>query len=164
LSLPDVKLLLRINPPVTEKPYWERKALAEMTREEWEGLCDGCGRCCIVTLEDEDEPDVLQETSMRCRLLDAEKRRCSCYARRTELVPECVELKPSNVSSLSFMPKSCAYRRLAEGRGLASWHPLISGDPSTVEKAGIAVPRDLTDEREVREEDYWRYVTGERKL
>jgi uncharacterized cysteine cluster protein YcgN (CxxCxxCC family) len=148
---------------VSEKPFWERKSLTQMSREEWESLCDGCGRCCIVTLEDEDEPQLLQETSMRCRLFDAEERRCTCYARRTEIVPECVELTPRNVRNLSFMPHSCAYRRLAEGRGLAAWHPLVSGDPQSVEKAGIAVPKDLTDERDVPEPEYWRYVTGERR-
>lgn len=146
-----------------DRPFWQRKTLTEMTREEWESLCDGCGRCCLVTLEDDDEPDVLEETSMRCRLFDAEARRCSCYARRSELVPECVPLTPKNIGALTFMPPTCAYRRLAEGKGLADWHPLVSGDPGTVEEFGIAVPRELTDEREVREEDYWRYVTGRRK-
>lgn len=146
-----------------DRPFWERKSLTEMTREEWESLCDGCGRCCIVTLEDEDEPEILQETSMRCRLFDPKARRCTCYEKRTELVPECVELRPDNIRDLTFMPPTCAYRRLAEGKGLASWHPLISGDPRTVEDVGIAVPREMTDEREVKERDYWRYVTGERR-
>lgn len=146
-----------------DRPFWERKSLAELTREEWESLCDGCGRCCIVTLEDEDNPGIFEETSMRCRLFDPVARRCTCYGRRTEIVPECVELSPDNVRELSFMPRTCAYRRLAEGRGLAPWHPLVSGDPRSVEDAGIAVPRDLVDEREVREEDYWRYVTGARR-
>ncbi len=144
-------------------PFWQRKALGEMTREEWESLCDGCGRCCLVTLEDEDEPDLLEETTMRCRLFDAETRRCSCYEKRSQLVPECVPLTPKTIGALTFMPLTCAYRRLAEGKGLADWHPLVSGDPKTVEEFGIAVPKDLTDEREVREEDYWRYVTGQRR-
>ncbi|MEM9810065.1 MAG: YcgN family cysteine cluster protein [Pseudomonadota bacterium] len=145
-----------------EQPFWERKSLAEMTREEWEALCDGCGRCCIVTLEDDETPEVLQETSLSCRLFDPENRRCTCYYRRTELVPECVELRPDNVADLGFMPDTCAYRRLAEGKGLANWHPLITGDPNSVEDAGIAISRELTNEQGVREEDFWRYVTGER--
>lgn len=146
-----------------ERPFWERKALAEMTREEWESLCDGCGRCCLVTLEDEDEPDLLEETSMHCRLFDPEKRACTCYERRAEIVPECVPLRPDNIAGLTFMPPTCAYRRLSEGKGLAPWHPLVSGDPATVEEFGIAVSRDLVNERGVKEEDYWRYVNGRRR-
>jgi uncharacterized cysteine cluster protein YcgN (CxxCxxCC family) len=145
-----------------ERPFWERKSLAEMTRAEWESLCDGCGRCCLIVLSDDDEPDFMQETSLHCRLYDPENRRCSCYEKRTRLVPECVELTPANVADLTFMPKSCAYRRLSEGKGLASWHPLISGRPESVVEVGVAVPVDLTDERLVKEEDLWRYCTGKR--
>lgn len=147
-----------------ERPFWETKPLSAMSREEWESLCDGCGKCCLVTLEDEDDPGELAETSVHCRLFDAETRRCTCYARRTELVPGCIELRPDNVTSLPFMPESCAYRRIAEGRGLASWHPLVSGDPASVERAGVAVRRELTDERRVSEEDLWRHVTGHRRM
>lgn len=146
-----------------ELPFWETKPLSQMTREEWESLCDGCGRCCLITLEDEDAPGIFEETSVHCRLFDPEERRCTCYARRTTLVPGCVELKPGNVGNLDFMPASCAYRRLAEGRGLAPWHPLISGDPASVEAAGIAVPKDLVSEREVCEEDLWHHLTGEQR-
>ena len=146
-----------------ERPFWERKTLRQMSREEWESLCDGCGRCCLVTLEDEDAPGVYEETSVHCRLFDPVARRCTNYSRRTELVPGCVELKPANIARLDFMPESCAYRRLVEGRGLASWHPLVSGDPGTVERAGIAVPRNLVSELSVKEEDLWRYLTGERR-
>ncbi len=145
-----------------EQPFWERKSLHEMTPQEWESLCDGCGRCCGVTIEDEDEPDVIHETSLCCRLFDPETRRCTKYERRTEIVPECVTLTPRNVSDLSFMPETCAYRLLSDDKPLASWHPLISGDPSSVERAGIAVPRDLTNETLVPEKDLWRYVTGSR--
>lgn len=135
-----------------------------MTPAEWESLCDGCGRCCLVTLEDEDEPGVLAETSLHCRLFDPEKRQCTCYARRTEIVPECVALTPGNIRATSFMPKSCAYRRIAEGRGLASWHPLVSGDPKSVERAGIAVSPDLVSEQAVDEDDWWEYIVSKRKL
>ena len=145
-----------------EQPFWERKALAEMTAEEWESLCDGCGRCCSITIEDEDDPERLHETSLCCRLFDPRTRRCTRYDERTTLVPECVALTPRNVSDLSFMPETCAYRLLSEGKPLADWHPLISGDPLSVEKAGIAVPADLTNETLVSERDLWRYVTGER--
>jgi uncharacterized cysteine cluster protein YcgN (CxxCxxCC family) len=145
-----------------DRPFWQRKRLSEMNREEWESLCDGCGKCCLVTLEDEDDPDTIHETSMHCRLFDPEARRCTAYARRTALVPECVVLKPDNVGRLGFMPQSCAYRRIAEGRGLASWHPLVSGDPASVERAGVAAPRELTDESRVKARHYWRYITGSR--
>ncbi|MEM9840083.1 MAG: YcgN family cysteine cluster protein [Pseudomonadota bacterium] len=146
-----------------DRPFWESKSLTEMTRSEWESLCDGCGRCCIVTLEDEDDPGTFEETSVHCKLFDPEARRCTCYAKRTTLVPGCVELKPDNVAQLDFMPSTCAYRRLSEGKGLADWHPLISGDLASVEKAGVAVSRDLTSELEVREEDLWRYLTNEKR-
>lgn len=146
-----------------DRPFWERKALTEMSRSEWESLCDGCGRCCLVILEDEDNLGVFEETSMHCRLFDPEERRCTCYERRSEIVPECVPLRPDNIKALNFMPKTCAYRRLAEGKGLANWHPLITGDPRSVEEAGIAVAQDLVSEEGVREEDYWRMVTGTKR-
>lgn len=146
-----------------DRPYWERKQLHEMTREEWEGLCDGCGRCCLVTLEEDEDDETIAETSLHCRLFDSAQRRCTCYEKRTTLVPECVELKPSNVSDLSFMPPTCAYRRLGEGKGLPDWHPLLTGTYESVVDVGVAVPRDLINESDVKEEDYWRYVTGERR-
>ncbi|MEO1658909.1 MAG: YcgN family cysteine cluster protein [Pseudomonadota bacterium] len=145
-----------------EQPFWERKSLGEMTPQEWESLCDGCGRCCSVTIEDEDEPDVIHETSLCCRLFDPEQRRCTRYDERTKIVPECVALTPRNVRDLGFMPDTCAYRLLSEGKPLAAWHPLISGDPQSVERAGIAVPKTLTNETLVSESDLWRHVTGSR--
>ncbi|MEM6746457.1 MAG: YcgN family cysteine cluster protein [Pseudomonadota bacterium] len=145
-----------------EPPFWERKSLGEMSITEWESLCDGCGRCCTVTIEDEDEPDVIHETSLCCELFDPQERRCTRYDQRTEIVPECVALTPRNVRHLGFMPDTCAYRLLGEGKPLASWHPLISGDPKSVERAGIAVPKTLTNETLVSKHDLWRHVTGSR--
>ncbi len=132
-----------------------------MDEAEWESLCDGCGRCCLVSLEDEDTGEV-HETSVHCRLFDPETRRCTAYADRLRLVPGCVEVTPQKAASLSWMPDSCAYRRLAEGRGLASWHPLVSGRRESVAEAGVAVEGRLRSERRVRERDLWRYVTGRR--
>ncbi len=132
-----------------EKPFWERKTLAQMSREEWESLCDGCGRCCLIRFEDEDTGEVVP-TRVACRLLDAETCRCTRYVRRKRYVPDCVKLTPQNVSELTWMPPSCAYRRLYEGRGLASWHPLISGDPLSVERAGISMKRQTISESALR--------------
>ena len=120
-------------------PFWETKTLAEMTRAEWESLCDGCGRCCLVVLEDADEPGAYYETNTACRLLDRKTRRCTDYKNRTKRVPDCVRLTAAKASSLDWLPSTCAYRRLANGEGLADWHPLVSGDSDSVVRAGIAI-------------------------
>ena len=121
-----------------EEPYWEKKTLEQMTREEWESLCDGCAKCCLHKLEDI-ETGELAFTNVACRLLDINACSCSNYKRRSELVPDCVVLKPNNVAKLYWMPSTCAYRLLAEGKKLPSWHPLITGDPNSVHRAGISV-------------------------
>lgn len=118
--------------------FWETKGLAQMTRAEWEALCDGCGRCCVIRFEDEDTGEVIP-TRVHCRLFDPETCRCSDYAGRRAHVPDCIKLTPWNIEDLEWMPLSCAYRRLHEGRGLAWWHPLVSGDPDTVHAAGVSV-------------------------
>ena len=118
--------------------FWEEKSLAEMSREEWESLCDGCARCCLIKLEDEESGE-LHYTAVACRYLDRHKCRCTAYSDRTQLVPDCLELSMDNVDQLSWMPQSCAYRLLAEGRPLPEWHPLVSNDPDSVHNAGISV-------------------------
>jgi uncharacterized protein len=121
-----------------EVPFWRRKTLAEMTAKEWESLCDGCGRCCLNKLEEEDTGRVYY-TDVGCRLLDGTTCRCRDYKNRSKKVEDCVRLTPDNVSTIKWLPPSCAYRLLAHGRDLYWWHPLISGDAESVHTAGISV-------------------------
>ena len=129
-------------------PFWEDKRLDEMTHEEWEALCDGCGRCCLLKLEDEDTGEIMT-SDVRCQLLDGTTCRCTDYPNRKRKVPDCIKLDLDNVGTISWIPTTCAYRRLAEGRGLAWWHPLVSGDPQTVIDAGISVTGRTVAEQDV---------------
>lgn len=135
------------------RPFWETKSLEQMSPTEWEALCDGCGRCCLLKLEDEDSGEVVH-SDVRCRLLDGDTCRCTDYANRKSEVPDCIKLTPGNVRSISWIPPTCAYKRIAEGRGLAWWHPLVSGDPQTVVIAGVSVRGRTVAEQDV-EPDTW---------
>lgn len=118
--------------------FWETKTLSEMTREEWESLCDGCGQCCLHKLEDEDTGEIYT-TRVACKLLDLETCRCQKYMERTKLVPDCLELHDVDFYQYEWLPQTCAYRLLHEEKPLPVWHPLISKDEHSVTKAGIAV-------------------------
>ena len=134
--------------------FWEEKPLAQLSREEWESLCDGCARCCLIKLEDEDDATIYT-TSIVCRNRDLENSHCGCYAERTTLVPECLQVTPENANKLAWMPQSCSYRLLAEGRPLPDWHPLISGNRESVHAAGISVRNFALSEAEVPDEEQW---------
>jgi uncharacterized protein len=120
------------------EPFWKAKTLDEMSASEWESLCDGCGRCCLVKLEDEDTGDI-HATDVACTLFDAGTCRCKDYPNRAAKVPDCVTLTPTEVRTLSWLPPTCAYRLVARGEDLKWWHPLVSGDPQTVIEAGVSV-------------------------
>lgn len=141
-------------------PFWRTKTLDEMTTEEWEQLCDGCGRCCLLKLEDEDDGSI-HLTRLACGLLDVGSCRCSDYENRHSRMPDCVAITPEKVRSLSWLPVSCAYRRIAEGRELAWWHPLVSGEPETVHQAGVSVRGWALSERRVSPGDVLRYIISD---
>lgn len=123
---------------MAQKPFWQAKRLEQMTVPEWESLCDGCGLCCLIRFEDEDSGEVIP-TRVSCKLFDDLLCRCTDYADRKAHVPDCIKLTPYNIDELGWMPKSCAYRRVHEGRDLPRWHPLITGDPESVHEAGVSV-------------------------
>lgn len=129
-----------------DAPFWKTKQLEDMSREEWESLCDGCGRCCLHKLRD-DATGALSFTNVACRLLDLKSCQCGDYRNRTRRVPDCVNLTAAAVREIDWLPPSCGYRRVAEGKDLAWWHPLVSGDPDTVHDAGISVRGRAVSER-----------------
>lgn len=118
--------------------FWREKSLKSMTKDEWESLCDGCGRCCLEKLEDLDTGEI-SYTNVACPLMDLQACACSQYQQRFRYMPDCVPLDPKNVGELKWMPSTCAYRLLAEGKDLFDWHPLISGTRDTVKTAGISI-------------------------
>jgi len=120
------------------KRFWETKKLNEMTPDEWESLCDACGKCCVHKIQDEDTEEIFY-TDIACRLLDIHTCRCTQYEQRHTLVPECVVMNAGNRDMLEWMPSTCAYRLLAEGKPLYPWHPLLTGNPQSTHEADISV-------------------------
>ena len=127
-------------------PFWQRKSLAQMTAQEWESVCDGCAKCCLHKLEDEDSGEVFY-TKIRCRYLQEDSCRCSDYEHRSVLVPNCVHLDQHNVENFDWLPRTCAYRLLAHGEQLPQWHHLVCGDKEAVHRAGVSIRgRAISDE------------------
>ncbi|MBS0125522.1 YcgN family cysteine cluster protein [Thetidibacter halocola] len=134
--------------------FWERKRLDQMSKVEWEALCDGCGRCCLNKLEDEDTGEVAL-TRVACRLFDDATCRCAQYPIRHQFVPECIVMTPENIAKNAYwMPETCAYKRLWQGRPLPDWHPLLTGDPETVHASGVSMRHKTVSEFEVADEDW----------
>lgn len=126
--------------------WWHDKSLDELNATEWEALCDGCAKCCLHKLEDEDDGEVFY-TRVRCRHLDEKTCRCSDYPNRSVMVPNCIRLQPGTVGELDWLPSTCAYRLRARGEPLAPWHPLVSGDTESVHSAGVSIRgRAISDE------------------
>jgi hypothetical protein len=125
-------------PAAEPVPFWKAKRLTQMSQREWESLCDGCGRCCLNKLEEEGTGRTFF-TNVACKLFDGESCRCRDYKNRKAKVPDCVQLTPRGVPRIVWLPPTCAYRLIAEGRDLYWWHHLVSGDPESVHAAGVSV-------------------------
>ncbi len=123
---------------MSDKPFWDTVPLAKMSRSQWESLCDGCGKCCVHKLEDEDTGEMFA-TNVACKLLDTRTARCSNYNVRHDFVPECVRLTPARLDRIEWLPASCAYVRINRGQGLPDWHPLVTGDPNSTRLSGNSV-------------------------
>lgn len=138
-------------------PFWKTKALAAMTLTEWESLCDGCGRCCLEKLENRKTGKV-HFTSVACRYLDTKNCRCTVYLQRREAAPWCLSLDPDLVPKIRWLPQTCAYRRVAEGKELEGWHPLVSGSPLTVHEAGISIVDKVISSEYVHPDDLENFI------
>ncbi len=133
-------------------PFWKAKPLNQLTPQEWESLCDGCGKCCVLKLEDVDTKAIYY-TDVACKMLDCQTGRCRDYPQRQKHVPDCILLTPETIEQFSWMPKTCAYRLVYEGQNLPDWHPLISGNANSVMQAGHSVAGQVFPESSVEGED-----------
>ena len=150
--------------PKLRPRFWERVPLQKMSPPEWEALCDGCGKCCLNKLEYADTGEMVF-TRVACRLLDDETCRCAHYEIRKQIVPECVVLTPQNIEQNAYwMPRTCAYRLLWQGKPLHDWHPLISGDPNSVHKAGVSMRHATVGEMEIPVEDWEDYAVDDDRI
>ena len=137
--------------------FWKTTALESMSREQWESLCDGCGKCCLHKLEDEDSGEIAY-TRVICRYFEESSCRCQVYSERKKRVPDCVVLRPDNLQSLPWMPETCAYRLLYEGKYLPAWHPLLTGDHQAIHEAGNTVTGKVISEEFVHEDGFEEHV------
>ena len=145
-----------------KQPFWKSKTLDEMTSQEWEALCDRCGRCCLVKLEDEDTGDI-HLTRLACALFDRKSCQCRDYPNRRQKMPDCLSIDLEAVRSLTWLPDTCAYRIVDRGEDLPWWHHLVSGSRETVHEAGISVGRWCRSERGVAVDDLWKYIIDDYK-
>jgi uncharacterized protein len=148
------------NKILSQARFWEDKSLQELSSEEWESLCDGCGKCCLHKLQDE-ETEELFFTSIACSKLDLEKCRCSVYETRLKHVPMCLDLSPDNIAEVDWLPNSCAYRLVSEGKALPAWHYLVSGSRHSVHEAQMSVKDRAISEVDIDEDDWDLYVIDE---
>lgn len=146
----------------SEARFWKSKALADLSASEWESLCDGCGKCCLHKLQDEETDEVFY-TSVACEKLNLETCRCAVYQERLSYVPDCLDLVKENLSDLTWLPASCAYRLVSENKALPSWHPLVSGDKNTIHERGMSVRHRAVSESEVDEDELELYIIEEFK-
>lgn len=137
--------------------FWEKYSLNELNSEEWEALCDGCGRCCLVKLQDEETNEILY-TSISCQLLNPETCRCSDYKNRMMKVPNCMKLSPTSITEFGYLPETCAYRKRYEGKPLEDWHPLISKDKNSVHKSGVSVAYKVYPENKIEYDDIQDFI------
>ncbi|SPJ34586.1 YcgN family cysteine cluster protein [Kushneria phyllosphaerae] len=137
--------------------FWERFPLEALTPVEWEAICDGCGQCCLVRLEDEENQEIVT-LSVACRLFDTTACRCSDYEHRFNKVSDCLQLTPERARAFHWLPDTCGYRRLAQSKPLPKWHPLISGDPQGARRAGVSMHGMAVSEAKVPERDYEDYI------
>ena len=129
--------------------FWETKNLIDMNENEWESLCDKCGKCCVIKLEDLDTQKV-HYTNISCKLLCEKSASCKDYENRKSIVPDCIILSPDNLKDLKWMPKTCAYKLLNEGKNLPYWHPLLSGNDKEIVNSGNSVKNRVTNENEIK--------------
>lgn len=142
---------------MSAQPFWKVKSLKEMNKQEWESLCDGCARCCLHKLEDEDDGEVYY-TDIHCRYLERNTCGCTVYESRNKKVPECIWLTPEQASSFKWLPDTCAYRLLAEGKDLYDWHPLVSGDKESVHRAEISIKNKGIADNKVPEREWQDHI------
>jgi uncharacterized cysteine cluster protein YcgN (CxxCxxCC family) len=143
----------------TQRPFWQTKDFAAMTKAEWESLCDGCGRCCLVKYQDERSNDTYY-TSIACRYLQSSNCRCQVYHCRSQKVADCIPLPQDRqaILAMDWLPTSCAYRLLAEKKSLAHWHPLVCGNAHSVQKAGISMAGKTVSEQRIKSQHWYKYI------
>lgn len=143
-------------------PFWVTKSLLEMSRNEWESLCDHCGKCCLIKLQDsddtQDEAQSVYYTNIVCNLFDMKTGHCTDYWNRETLVPSCLRLTQDNLEQIEWLPPSCAYRRIMEGRGLADWHHLVSGDQNSIHATDNSVLEKVVFEKDTNEEELEEHI------